>query len=87
MSKTKRSKYPAKFKLKAIKFAEKSNKLASGREYGVSEKLVRDWRRDAEKIKQCQRTRWNGMEWSGQWNGMNKGMELCDLVLQITRLF
>ena len=27
------------------------------------------------------------MEWSGQWNGMNKGMELCDLVLQITRLF
>ena len=38
----KRNKYTAQFKLAVITFAENSNNSAARREYGVSEKLVRD---------------------------------------------
>jgi len=41
----KRNKYTAQFKLAVITYAENSNNSAAGREYGVSEKLVRDWRK------------------------------------------
>jgi len=41
----KRNKYTAQFKLAVITFAENSNNSAAGREYGVSEKLVRDWKK------------------------------------------
>ena len=41
----KRAAYTSKFKLQVIKFAEESNNWAAGREFGVNEKLVRDWRK------------------------------------------
>ena len=41
----KRNKYTAQFKLAVLTFAENSNNSAAGREYGVSAKLVRDWRK------------------------------------------
>ena len=41
----KRTIYTAKFKLKVIQFAESNGNRAAGREYDVSEKLVRDWKR------------------------------------------
>ena len=41
----KRSSYDASFKLHVIEFAENSSNSAAERQYGVSEKLVRDWRK------------------------------------------
>ena len=41
----KRRNYEARFKLTVVDFAEKSNNSAAGRQFGVSEKLVRDWRK------------------------------------------
>ena len=41
----KRAAYTSKFKLQVIKFAEESNNCTAGREFGVNEKLVRDWRK------------------------------------------
>ena len=48
---SKRSKYSAKFKLCMVRFAEQSNNCAASREFCVNEKLVRDWRRQVEKLK------------------------------------
>ena len=50
MDKTKRATYSAKFKLSVINFAESNNNCAAARKYGVSEKLVRDWRKAREKL-------------------------------------
>jgi len=44
-------KYSAKFKLQVVKFAQESNNCAAGREFCVNEKLVRDWRKQVEKLK------------------------------------
>ena len=44
-------KYSAKLKLQVVKFAEDSNNCAASREFSVNEKLVRDWRRQVEKLK------------------------------------
>ena len=46
----KRNKYTAQFKLAVISFAEKSNNSAAGREYGLNEKLVRDWRKTSSRL-------------------------------------
>ena len=48
---SKRMKYTAKFKLQVVKFAQESNNCAASQEYGVNEKLVRDWRKQIEKLK------------------------------------
>lgn len=48
---SKRMKYTAKFKLQVVKLARESNKCAASREFGVNEKLVRDWRKQVEKLK------------------------------------
>ena len=48
---SKRMKYSAKFKLQVIKFADKSNNCVASRKFKVNEKLVREWRRNVEKIK------------------------------------
>ena len=46
----KQNKYTVQFKLAVITFAENSNNSAAGQEYGVSEKLVRDWRKISTRI-------------------------------------
>ena len=46
----KRNKFNAAFKLKCVLFAESTNNCAAGREYNVSEKLVRDWRKMKAKL-------------------------------------
>jgi transposase-like protein len=50
MPKRKRTAYDNAFKICVIKFAETSNNCAAEREFGVSEKLVRDWRKSKNKI-------------------------------------
>lgn len=44
MSKRKRMSYDVSFKLKVVEFAEKKSNCAAEREFGVTEKMVRDWR-------------------------------------------
>ena len=46
----KRHKYTAQFKLRVVQFAEKSSNSKAGCEFGVNEKLVRDWRRNVDKL-------------------------------------
>ena len=41
----KRMKYDAGFELKVVEFAKKTNNCATAREFTISEKLVRDWRK------------------------------------------
>ena len=48
---SKRMKYSAKLKLQVVKFAQESNNCAAGREFCVNEKLVRNWRKQVEKLK------------------------------------
>ncbi|XP_026095530.1 uncharacterized protein LOC113067371 isoform X4 [Carassius auratus] len=41
----KRKSYSAEYKLQAVKYAAENGNRAAGRKFGVSEKLVRDWRK------------------------------------------
>ena len=47
---SRRKQYPAAFKLEVIKAAEETNNCAAAREFSVSEKLVRDWRKISYKL-------------------------------------
>ena len=49
-SRRKRSCYDAACKLKVVEFAEKYGNRAAEREYTISEKLVRDWRKAKESL-------------------------------------
>jgi len=44
-------KYTAKFKLQVVKLAQESNNCAASHEFSVNKKLVRDWRKQVEKLK------------------------------------
>ena len=48
---SKRNSYTAKFKLGVIKFAVENNNCSAARHFNVNEKLVRDWRKQENKIK------------------------------------
>jgi len=56
-NKRKRSSYDAGFKLRVVDYAEQSTNSAAGREFGVSEKLVRDWRKQAEVLRALPKTK------------------------------
>ena len=43
-------------KLKVVDLAEKSNNSVVGSKFGVSEKLVRDWQKQSDKIKDLPNT-------------------------------
>ena len=47
----KRSSYTAAYKLYLVDLAEKAGNRTTGREHGVSEKLIRDWRRKKSELK------------------------------------
>ena len=49
--KRKRNSYDVSFKLKVVDFAEGSSNCAAEREFGVTEKTVRDWRMKEEKLR------------------------------------
>ena len=58
LSKVKRMKYSASFKLQVVKFAsDNSNNSAASRKFGIDEKLVRDWRRKIDNIKSLPKTK------------------------------
>ena len=48
--KRKRNSYDVSYKLKVVEFAKGSSNCAAEREFGVTEKMVRDWRMKEEKL-------------------------------------
>ena len=69
-------KYSAKFKLQVVKFAQESNNCAAGREFCVNEKLIRDWRKQVEKLKCMPKNKCSNRGKTFQWP------ELEDKLLQ-----
>lgn len=63
----KRMKYSAKYKLLVIKFAEETNNCAAARKYNVNEKLVRDWRKNADKLSQMPKSKCADRGKTCQW--------------------
>ena len=51
MNTDKRKSYEAGFKLKVVKYAEEHGNRKAGREFGVSEKVVRGWRKQKDQLK------------------------------------
>lgn len=60
-------KYSAKYKLLVIKFAEETNNCAAARKYNVNEKLVRDWRKNADKLSQMPKSKCADRGKTCQW--------------------
>ena len=56
MPQSKRRSYEARFKLSVVDFAQQSSNRAAGRKFGVNEKLVRDWIKDANKLRKLPKT-------------------------------
>ena len=50
-------KYDAGFKLKVVEFAKKTNNCAAAREFTISEKLVRDWRKAEVELRKMPKTK------------------------------
>lgn len=68
----KRLKYSATYKRLVIKFAEASNNCAAARKYNVNEKLVRDWRKNADKIEEMPHTKCANRGKTCQWPNLEK---------------
>lgn len=49
---SRRNRYPAKFKLKVVEYAEKTNNCAAAREFNTTESNVRNWRKLLTKLRQ-----------------------------------
>ena len=54
---TKRRKYEASFKLKVIEVAKESNNCAAARKFDVTEKMVREWRKKEDDIRQMSKNK------------------------------
>ena len=73
LSKVKRMKYSASFKLQVVKFAsDNSNNSAASRKFGIDEKLVRDWRRKIDNIKSLPKTKCADRGRKCQWPELEK---------------
>ncbi|KAJ1130885.1 hypothetical protein NDU88_009229 [Pleurodeles waltl] len=64
-----RKKYEASFKLKVVNFAMEHNNCAAARQYGVTEKMVRDWKANEKALKSMPR---DGMEDDYLWQDEEK---------------
>ncbi|KAG7162927.1 Pogo transposable element-like 88 [Homarus americanus] len=74
----KRTEYEARFKLKVIACANSTNNCAAARDYGISEKFVRDWKKNEDTInkmakKKCalrhSKAQWPEIEeYVNEWN-------------------
>ena len=53
----KRKSYSADYKLQVVKYAAKNGNRAAERKFGVSEKLVRDWRKTEVTLTQMKKTK------------------------------
>ena len=60
-------KYTAKFKFQVVKFAKETNNCTASWEFCVNEKLVRDWRKQIEKLKCMPKNKCSNQGKKCQW--------------------
>uniref|UniRef100_A0A3B3TFI6 HTH CENPB-type domain-containing protein n=1 Tax=Paramormyrops kingsleyae TaxID=1676925 RepID=A0A3B3TFI6_9TELE len=80
MSSTKRKKYDASFKLKVVNFAMEHNNCAAARQYGVTEKMVRDWKSNEKALKSMPRGKCALRRGAPHWPELKK--HVADMVAQ-----
>ena len=64
---SKQMKYTAKFKFQVVKFAKETNTCTASWEFCVNEKLVRDWRKQIEKLKHMPKNKCSNQGKKYQW--------------------
>ena len=64
---SRRMKYTAKFKFQVVKFAKETNNCTASWEFCVNEKLVRDWRKQIEKLKCMPKNKCSNQGKKCQW--------------------
>lgn len=80
MAPAKRKKYDANFKLKVINFAKENNNCAAARQYGVTEKMVRDWKSNEKALKSMPRGKCALRRGTPHWPELEK--HVADMVAQ-----
>lgn len=95
-----RRSFDAKFKLRAVEFAEQHGNRAAGREFDVAEKLIRDWRKahsvlrtmkSTKKANRGKKARWPDLErslrtWVLQQRAEGRGLSTVQLRLKAKAL-
>ena len=79
--KRKRAAYDNAYKLRVIEFAESNNNCAAQREFGISEKLVRDWRQCKDRIREGPKTQTQRIIRVSPYEGLEK--DLFDWVSEL----
>ncbi|XP_043535839.1 lethal(3)malignant brain tumor-like protein 2 isoform X3 [Chiloscyllium plagiosum] len=74
MSSRRNKKYTAAFKLKVIEIAEKTNNCVAAREFCVSEKLVRDWRKISNQLQTMPKRKCANRGKSSKWPQLEKNV-------------
>lgn len=80
MAPAKRKKYDASFKLKVVNFAMEHNNCAAARQYGVTEKMVRDWKSKEKALKSMPRGKCALRRGTPHWPELEK--HVADMVAQ-----
>ncbi|KAL7988948.1 hypothetical protein Chor_007867 [Crotalus horridus] len=73
-----RKKYEASFKLKVVNFAMEHNNCAAARQYGVTEKMVRDWKANEKALKSMPRGKCALRRGTSHWPELEK--HVADMV-------
>ena len=81
MSTGKRKSYEAGFKLKLVDYAEEHGNRGAEREFGVSAKLVRDWRKQKDQLKTMPKSKRAGRYGVTPYKDMEN--ELSELVFDL----
>nr|XP_008104014.1 PREDICTED: uncharacterized protein LOC103278093 isoform X7 [Anolis carolinensis] len=75
-----RKKYEASFKLRVVNFAMEHNNCAAARQYGVTEKMVRDWKANEKALKSMPRGKCALRRGTPHWPELEK--HIADMVLK-----
>lgn len=67
-----KNKYTTAFKLKVVETAEKTNNCVAAREFCISEKLVRDWRKNANQLQKMPRQKCANRGKPSKWPELEK---------------
>ena len=71
---SKRNRYSAKLKLSAVEYAETSNNCAAARQYGVTEKMIRDWRKSKDRLKEMPKSKYANRGLACKWPTLEEAL-------------
>uniref|UniRef100_K7FTI3 HTH CENPB-type domain-containing protein n=1 Tax=Pelodiscus sinensis TaxID=13735 RepID=K7FTI3_PELSI len=78
MAPARRRKFEASFKLKVVKFAKEHNNCAAASQYGVTEKMVRDWKANEDALKSMPSSKCALRRGTPHWSELEK--HVADMV-------